>query len=409
MHTPDLEELAPPGTDFLSDPYPVYAALREQGPVHRVRTNDSGEVWLVVGHDEARAALADPRLCNDLRHSAAWDDDGGYAIGLNMLQTDPPQHTRLRKLVAGEFTTRRIEALRPRIQQITDELLDAMLPLSRTDLVESFALPLPLAVICELLGVPAPDRTAFRGWSAEMVHPTSPEAAGAAGLAMTGYFGTLIDAKRRAPGDDLLSALVGTMDDDGDRLSHEEMIGMAFLLLVAGHETTVNLISSGTYLLLRHPGQLAALRADWTLLDGAIEEMLRYEGPTGTSAFRFASEPVEIAGTRIPAGEPVLVVLASASRDPRHFTEPDRFDIRRKATAAGGRGHLAFSHGIHHCLGAPLARLETSVALRSLLERCPDLALDADPADLVRRPSLLRGLSRLPVRYTPAAEPGARG
>lgn len=210
---------------------------------------------------------------------------------------------------------------------------------------------------------------------------------------MTGYLAELIAAKREEPGEDLLSALARAMDEDEDRLSPEEMLGMAFLLLVAGYETAANLLSSGVLALLRHPGQLAALRADWSLLDNAVEEMLRYEGPVETTAFRYAKENLTLGGTPVARGDSVAVVLAAASRDPRRFAEPDRFDIRR---AAGG--HLAFGHGIHRCLGAPLARLEGAVAFRTLLERCPDLALDTDPAALTWRPSLmLRGLHQLPV------------
>ncbi|MFF8956544.1 cytochrome P450 [Streptomyces sp. NPDC014894] len=400
MTMPAFEKVAPPGVDPASDPYAVYAHLREQGPVHCVPTQDAGDVWLIVGHAEARAALTDPRLRNDIRHSSSWQDDGGNAIGLNMLQTDPPDHTRLRRLVAREFTARRIEALRPRVREIADELIDAMLAAGRTDLVEAFAMPLPMAVICELLGVPAADRERFRLWSGEVVFPSSPEAAGAAVQAMTGYLAALIEDKRRTADDDLLAALVRTMDEDGDRLSPEEMLGMAFLLLVAGHETTVNLIANGTCALLRHPEQLAALRADPGLIDDAVEEMLRYDGPSHSTAHRFASEDVEIGGTVIPAGEPVLVLLASANRDAERFTAPDSFDIRRDA-----RGHLGFSHGVHHCLGAPLARLEAGVALRALLERCRGLALDTDPDTLAWRPSLMRGLLRLPVRCAPDGRP----
>ncbi|GAA2404776.1 cytochrome P450 [Streptomyces glaucosporus] len=402
MTTPDLEHLAPHGTDVTADPYPVYALLRERGPVHRVPTTDSRNVWLVLGHDEVRAALTDPRLRNDIRHSSGWTDDGGHAVGRNMLQTDPPHHTRLRALVAREFTHRRVESLRPRIERITGDLLDAVSPLGRTDLVETFAMPLPVAVICELLGVPAADRNAFHGWSTEIVHPADPASGNAAAQAMTAYLTALVDAKRREPGDDLLSALAATAASGEDRLSPEELLGMAFLLLVAGHETTVNLISGAVHALLTHPGQLDALRADPSLIGGAVEETLRHNGPVVTSAHRFTAEPVDIGGTTVPAGESVLAVLASASRDPRRFPEPDRFDIRRDA-----RGHLAFGHGIHHCPGAPLARLEAAVALECLLDRFPDLALDADPADLVWRSGMLRGLRRLPVRYTPR-DPGER-
>ena len=407
MTAPTLQDLAPAGLDITVDPHPVYAALRGKGPVHRILVPGSGEAWLIVARDEARAALTDPRLRNDIRFSSDWTDDGGHAVGLNMLQTDAPQHTRLRALVAREFTPGRIEALRPRIEELAERLLDSLLDTVATagsaDLVSSFALPLPLTVICELLGVPTTDHGDFHGWSAEIVAPTSAEAAAAAVAGMTGYFAALIEEKRANPGDDLLSALVAAAapadaapDPASAPLSSEELLGMAFLLLVAGHETTVNLISGGVLALLTHPGQLAALRADPTLVDGAIEEMLRYDGPVGAAAFRFAAEPVEIGGTLVPAGDSVLVSLAAASRDPRHFPDPDRFDIRRKPA-----GQLGFGHGIHHCLGAPLARTEAATAIRVLLERCPGLTLAADPASLERRTSvLLRGVRSLPVRIS---------
>ncbi|MFH8387373.1 cytochrome P450 [Kitasatospora sp. NPDC018058] len=392
MPAPTLQELSSSGLDVTIDPYPVYAALREKGPVHRVLVPGSGEAWLVVARDEARAALTDPRLSNDIRYSSSWADDGGHALGVNMLQSDAPQHTRLRELVAREFTASRIRALRPRIQEIAGRLLDALSGAGSVDLVASYALPLPMTVICELLGVPAADRGSFHAWSTELVAPSSPEAAGAAVGAMTGHLTALIEERRASPRRDLLSALV-TPPADG--LSAEELLGMAFLLLVAGHETTVNLISGTVLSLLAHPEQLTALRADPGLIDSAIEETLRHDGPVESAAFRFATEPVQIGDTTIPAGDSVLVSLAAASRDPRHFPDPDRFDIHRKPG-----GHLAFGHGIHHCLGAPLARAEAAIALRVLIERRPHLALDADLADLVWRPStMLRGLTSLPVRF----------
>ncbi|MGV9879593.1 cytochrome P450 family protein [Streptomyces sp. NPDC003006] len=364
-----------------------------------MNTTTHGEVWAVLAHEEAGEALADPCLRTSPIGIGEPESDRGV-LNRTMLESHPPEHTRLRRLVAKDFTNHRVRILRPHIQQVADELLDAMAPLGRTDLIESFALPLPAAIICELLGVPVTDRTDFHQWSSDIVTATSVEAGAAAAQAMAQYLATLVDAKHSGQeGEDLLSALARAADDDGDRLSREELLAMAFLLLFAGHETTVNLIANGCYALLRHPDQLAELRADWTLLDGAIEEMLRYESPVKDCALRFAAEPVNIAGTAIPAGERVLIVLAAACRDPRRFTEPDRFDIRRDT-----HGHLALGHGIHHCLGAALARQEAAVALRTLLERCPDIALDADPADLVWRPSIwLRGLARLPVRYSQVA------
>ncbi|MFG3282191.1 cytochrome P450 [Streptomyces sp. NPDC048111] len=392
----DLNERA---GEFNADPYPMYAKLRAAGPAHLVRAPGTGdEVWLVVGHEEARAALADPRLGKDWRPLA----EEGYVelpASANMLEADPPHHTRLRKLVAGEFTPRRIEALRPRVQEITDGLLDAMLaaPGRTADLVDALAFPLPMTVISELIGVPDLDRDAFRVLSNQAVAPPSGDDGAAAVTEIGEYLAGLIEAKRSAsPADDLLSALIRTRDEGGDQLSHAELIGMAFLLLVAGHETTVNLISNGVRALLTHPDQLAALRADFDgLIDGAVEEMLRYEGPVETATYRFAREEVVIGDARIPAGAPVLVSLASAGRDASRHTDPDRFDIRRAP-----QSHLAFGHGIHFCLGAPLARMEGRIAVRTLLERAPDLQLDAGEGALEWLPGLLiRGVRHLPVRW----------
>ncbi|MFB7916470.1 cytochrome P450 [Streptomyces sp. NPDC056061] len=380
--------------EFTANPYPYYARLRARGPVHTIRTDEFERIWLVVGYDEGRAALADPRFSKEWRGRMDWAD-GDDPIFANMLELDAPRHTRLRKLVTREFTARRVEALRPRIQQITDGLLDAMLPAGRADLVDALAFPLPMTVICELIGVPDLDRNTFRRLSNDVLTPSTPTEESTAVAAMGAYLGELIEDKRRSPGDDLMSALVRTRDEEGDALSPDELVGMAFLLLVAGHETTVNLISNGVRALLDHPDQLAALRADLDLIDGAVEEMLRYDGPVETATFRFPREPVEIGGRTVPAGDPVLVCLAGADRDPGRYPEPDRFDICR-----GPQGHLAFGHGMHFCLGAPLARLEGRIAIRALLERCPGLALDESAWLPDWRPGLLmRGVRTLPVRW----------
>ncbi|MFD0028467.1 cytochrome P450 family protein [Streptomyces sp. NPDC055059] len=382
--------------DFTADPYPVYEELRARGPVHRVllpKPADDGEAWLIVGHEEARAALTDPRLVKSPAKLgfSGLDEE---LIGTHLLITDPPHHARLRSLVTRAFTARRVESLRPRIQRITDDLLDAMLPHGRADLVESFAFPLPLTVICELLGVPDIDRADFRRMSNEVVAPSDRDGEYATFVELAAYLRDLIEDKRAsAPADDLLSALIRTTAEDGDRLSPDELCAMAFLLLIAGHETTVNLIASGVRALLTHPDQLAALRADMTLLGGAVEEMLRYEGPVENATYRFTVEDTEVGGTVIPGGSAVLVGLAAADHDPERFPEPDRFDIRRDA-----RGHIAFGHGLHHCLGAPLARLEGQIALRSLLDRAPALALDG-PADDWLPGMLIRGVRSLPVRW----------
>ncbi|MFG2887133.1 cytochrome P450 [Streptomyces sp. NPDC048297] len=384
------------GDAFREDPHPVYTRLRERGPVHRVRLQgaDAGmEVWLIVGYEEARAALADPRLAKDVsRIGVTFLDE--ELIGKHLLATDPPRHTRLRSLVTRAFTMRRIERLRPRIQRITDDLLDEMLPHGRADLIESLAFPLPITVICELLGVPDMDRAAFRKLSTEVVAPADSQTEYDAVVGLADYLTELIEDKRcSAPTDDLLSDLIRTTAEDGDRLSVEELRGMAFLLLIAGHETTVNLIGNGVHALLTHPGQLAALRADMDLLDGAIEEMLRYEGPVEGATYRFAVEPLEIGGTAIEQGAPVIVGLTASDRDAGRYDDPHRFDIRRDT-----RGHLAFGHGIHFCLGAPLARLEGRTAVGTLLERAPALALDGAPGEWL--PGLLmRGMRSLPVRW----------
>ncbi|WP_371578672.1 cytochrome P450 [Streptomyces sp. NBC_01314] len=390
MRAPTLNELAPDGHDFAADPHPVYAALRAKGPVHRVHLPQTGDCWLVVSRDAARAALTDPRLSNDIRHSA-WDTDGGNAIGVNMLQSDPPQHTRLRQSVATHFTPARTAALRPRIEDLATALL-AELPAGGTaDLVSRYALPLPVAVICEILGVPDTDRDVFHDWSTELVMPTSPEAAAAAAAALTDYLTHLIARKRAMPDDTLLSELAAT---DAESLSPEELLGMAFLILVAGHETTVNLISATVHSLLTRPDQLTALRADLTLTGAAVEESLRYNSPVHGSVLRFAAEPLVLADTPVSPGDAVQVSLAAASRDPAHFPDPDRFDLTRRP-----HGHLAFGHGLHHCLGAPLARTEATIALRLLIQHHPHLTLATTPDHLTWRTStLLRGLPELPVR-----------
>ncbi|CAM5245997.1 MULTISPECIES: cytochrome P450 family protein [Streptomyces] len=389
-------DLTESGDALRRDPHPVYARLRERGPVHRVRLATPGgawETWLVVGYEEARAALADQRLAKDIAKTGFVPLDE-QLIGKYLLVADPPQHTRLRGLVARAFTMRRVELLRPRIRQITDELLDDMLPRGHADLVDSLAYPLPITVICELLGVPEMDRAEFRKISTEVVAPTGTDSGRAATVRLAEYLTELIEDKRCAgPTGDLLGDLVRTTAEDGDRLSMDELRGMAYLLLIAGHETTVNLIGNAVLALLTHPDQLAALRADPTLLDAAVEETLRWEGPVETATYRYAAEPLEIAGTGIGRGDDVLIGLTAAQRDGARFADPDRFDIRRDT-----RGHLAFGHGIHYCLGAPLARLEAGIALGALLDRAPGLTLDGEPGEWLPG-MLMRGVRSLPVRW----------
>ncbi|WP_052851152.1 cytochrome P450 family protein [Streptomyces avicenniae] len=395
MTTEAVIDLGLLGERFLRDPYPFYATLRERGPVHRVRTAEGNEAWLVVGYDETRAVLADPRLSKVFPSREPGDPPLELSPAPHMLLFDPPDHTRLRRLVVREFTPRRVAAMAPRVQEITDTLLDAMLaaPDRRADLVDSLAFPLPITVICELLGVPFLDRETFRDWTARLFSVRPIEEKRATRDAMTAYIDTLLAAKRARPGDDLMSALLHTADEDGDRLSAAELVGMAWLLLVAGHETTVNLVSNGVLALLRHPEQADALRADPSLVEGAVEEMLRYDAPVPVATMRFATVPFELAGTRVETGDAVLATIADADRDPARYPEGDRFDVRRETG-----GHLAFGHGIHYCLGAPLARLEARAAVRTLLARAPGLTLDGEPGGW-RTGTLFHGPSTLPVRW----------
>ncbi len=399
--TPSAERL---GADYFQDPHAYFARMRAEGPVTQVTLPHGGDrVWLVTRYADVRAALADPRLYKDWAGKLTapdWVPDAvtGY-LSAHLLNADPPGHTRLRKLVSRAFTARRVAALRPRVEAITGDLIDAMAARfaageESVDLIEALAFPLPVTVICELLGVPVSDRAKFRAWTRAFIDSEgSPGSFRAAGTAMFYYFTELVAAKRAQPADDMISALVEAQDAD-DSLTERELIAMLFLLLVAGHETTTNLIASGVLALLTHPDQLARLRADSALLPGAVEELLRFVNPLTHATDRFTLEPVEIGGVLIPAREWVLCVTSSANLDPGRFPDAERLDVARDAG-----GHLAFGHGIHYCLGAPLARLEGEVAFGALLSRFPSLSLAADPSALRWRPSsLIHGLETLPVR-----------
>ena len=392
------------GPEFYQDPHALYEQLREEGPVRRVVMPDGRPGWLVTDYDDARALLADPRLSKEaagLVQLLPPGLEGPFISPLlaNMLFADPPDHTRLRRLVSRAFTSRAIERLRPRIERAADELLAGLPRDGRADLVGHYALPLPVIVICELLGVPAADRAAFRQWTLGFVTDIAPAEMARINEEMTAYLRALIAAKTQSPGEDLLSELA-QVTDEGGGLSPQEILSMAFLLLTAGFETTVNLIANGLLALLRHPEQLALLRSDGSLLPGAVEEFLRYDGPVHTATLRFTVEPVAVGKTEIPAGQLVFISLLAANRDAARFSRPDQLDITRES----GR-HLTFGHGIHHCIGAPLARLEGEIAIGRLLARCPGLRLDADPASLRWHDGvLMHGLHSLPVRITPGAQ-----
>jgi cytochrome P450 len=391
---------------FAADPFSFYERLRGEGPVRRVATARGVEAWLVACYDEGLAILSDSRFSSDFRDAAdvrlldRLPTTERESFLRSMIRVGPPDHTRLRRLVSSAFTARRVAGLRPRVQEITDRLLDAVAPAGRADLIADFALPLPLNVIGELLGVPADDRDRVQEWTdimlAEQPDDTGRERTDGAWRQMWCYLEELLTAKRAEPGDDLLSALITARDEEGG-LAGDELVPMAFLLLVAGYVTTVNLIGNGITALLTHSDQLELLRADPGLMPGAVEEFLRYDGPVNPGVVRFPTEDVEVGGELIPRGATVLVATAVADRDPARFAEPDRLDVTRTENP-----HLAFGHGIHYCLGASLARLEGEIAIGTALRRLPGLALAVPYEDLYWRPGGLRGPEGLPVVFCPA-------
>ncbi|HVP28028.1 MAG TPA: cytochrome P450 [Myxococcota bacterium] len=401
------------GPAFLEDPYPLYATLRRNSPVLKlpVPADVGAGIFLLTRHADVQHVLKESRFSADRRRSDAVARnlerlprellDGGSLLR-SLLTMDPPDHTRVRGLVNKAFTPRRVAGLRARIEAIADELLASAVAGGRLDVIRDLAQPLPAIVIAELLGVPAEDHPKFRAWAAEMVSMASNVAAEGPDTTrflrgfepLSAYLRDVIAERRRAPREDLLSALV-LAQEDRDALSDAELLSTSILLLIAGHETTTNLIGNGTLALLRHPDALAALRAEPVLLRSAIEEMLRYDSPV-QGTVRVATEDVEIGGTPVGKGALLVCGIGAANRDPAAFPEPDRFDVRRDDNR-----HLSFGFGTHFCVGAPLARLEAEVAFLALLERFPELALDAETVQ--HRPNpILRGLLSLPVR-------GARG
>jgi cytochrome P450 len=412
--------------DFKERAFQAYAAMREKGPVASVTLPTGEPIWFVTRYAEAVAFLKDDeRFANDpssalteeeyaqlfqqatehlsveQQQMAAQTDE---ILRRNLLAVDPPDHSRLRRLVAIPFTPKYIEGLRPRVQAIADTLLDAVE--ARTDetgrremeLISDFAYPLPLTVISEMLGIPLADRDAFREWSQAAVSFTPADRANPAVTAklieFIAYLRRLVAEKRSNPGDDLLSGLV-LAEAEGDKLSENELLSMIFLLIVAGHETTVNLIGNGMLALFEHPEQRARLQEDPNLLKAAIEEMLRYYGPVEMSLTRWVRQDTEFGGQRLRRGEQILALLASANHDGEQFPNPDVFDISREPNR-----HAAFGTGIHSCLGATLARLEGQVAFATLLSRMPDLALAIPRAEVRwRDATFLRGLTQLPVTF----------
>lgn len=393
---------------FKANPYLFYARLRNEAPVWRTTLPDKRTAWLVTRYDDVARVLKDDMFAKDKlnamdpeqRAKTPWVPGFLKPLERNMLDLDDPDHARLRALVSKAFTPRLVEQLRGRIEALCEELLDAMERKAKrkggAELVADFALPLPATVIAELLGVPSEDHAKFHRWSNRLVSISSGRdmlQALPAALAFTRYLRKLIDQRCSDPKNDLITALVQT-EQAGDKLSEDELLAMAFLLLVAGHETTVNLIASGTLALLEHPEQAEALRNHLSLAKPAVEELLRYTSPVEVATERYPREDVQIAGTTIPRGELVLGVLGSANRDERHFPNPDTLDLARDPNK-----HLAFGRGgVHHCLGAPLARMEGQITIRALLRRFPRAHLAVAHETLRwRRGLFLRGLERLPI------------
>ena len=395
------------GSYDLDAPFDLFAELRALGAVHAVTLVDGHDAWLVVRHAEARAALNDPRLSKDMQAALALGGEvvaeglPGPAFARHMLVVDPPDHSRLRRLVAAAFSTRRIESMRPHVQAIVDDLLDRVAahgPDGPVDLVATFAFPLPFTVICELLGVPESERVALGRGLMALLGPTStPDEYAVAkegSDTVVALLTALVETKHEHPGDDLVSALIGARDGD-QHLTQQELLSTIFQLIVAGHDTTASLIENSVVALLRHPDQLETLRAQPDKISVAVEELLRYDAPVPHSTFRYATEPITLAGVTIPAGAQVIINLASANRDEARYACPESLDIDRIDSR-----HLAFGHGIHFCLGAPLARMEAHLALHSLLLRFPQLRL-AVPVEQLHWGHgdglVLRGLTELPV------------
>jgi len=385
--------------EFVADPYPTYHRLRTEDPVHHSPLG----FWVLTRYEDVVGSLRDPRLAKEAIATFVAERLGitPVGIGLSMLDRDPPDHTRLRGLVSKAFTPRVVEVLRPHIQQIVDGLLDRVEGRGEMDLIEDFAYPLPVVVICEMLGVPVEDRDRFKTWGLDIARGLDavllgPESevvkrSSASRMALADYFRELIARRRAEPRADMLTDLIAA-EEAGDKLTENELLATCILLLVAGHETTVNLIGNGSLALLRHPDQLQRLRDNPGLIGTAVEELLRFDGPVQRTA-RIPSADIAIGGKVIPKGDMVMPFIGAADRDPAQFPEPDRLDIGRTDNR-----HIAFGWGIHFCLGAPLARVEGQIAINTLVRRLPKLAL-ATEAPAFRQSLTLRGLSALPVTF----------
>jgi cytochrome P450 PksS len=389
------------GPQFRSNPYPFYSRLRRDHPVLEVVTSDGHTAWLITRYKDALSALKDKRLSKDkvyLNEKPQWTPAFFRPLERNMLDVDDPDHARLRTLVHKAFTPALIETLRASIKAITEELIESAKPRGRMDLIAEFALPLPVAVISQMLGIPNKERHKFHRWSNAIVTSQSSKIGALTAIpsviAFLRYIRRLVRLRQERPESDLTTALIQA-EEAGDRMSGDEMLSMIFLLLIAGHETTVNLIGNGVLALLMHPEQMEKLRANSSLITSAVEEMLRFDSPVEMATERYTTEKIEISGVSIPAGARVYVVFASANRDEQQFEYADQFDITRL-----NNRHLSFGMGAHYCLGAPLARLEGQIAITALLKHMPKLRLATPYNDIQWKPGLvLRGVKALSVHF----------
>jgi cytochrome P450 len=394
----DTQQIDLSSPDFVADPYPAFRTLQAAGPRWLPFASMTGSSWVFSRYDDVVAILKELRTGKDFARLVP--EEQLWALDRSMLFRDPPDHTRLRSLASQAFTPAAVRDLEPRIAQIAGDLLAQMRPAGSTDprqadFMTAFALPLPLIVIAELLGVPIADRERFHAWSNAVVSEASsaeePLTWQDATTALTSYFADLIQQRRRHPQADLISGLIQA-GDAGDRLSEQELIGTCILLLIAGHETTVNLLGNGLLTLLRHPDQLALLRSHPELMPSAVEEMLRFESPVQRATFRIATDDFAISGATLHRGQEINAFLGAANRDPQQFPEPDCFDIRRQPNR-----HIAFGLGIHFCLGAPLARAEARIGFEQLLQALPNLRLAGEPR--WNQNTFIRGLRTLPIGY----------
>ena len=402
MAVPEVDVTSPA---FKAGAYAYYTMLRARAPVHRVRLPAGQDAWLVSRYDDVASLLKEARLAKDRRNAPGSRPFSrlpgmlGFlrALERNMLDLDAPDHTRLRGLVHLAFTPRLVDRMRSRVERLADGLLDQAVGRGSMDLIADYALPIPLTVISEMLGIPSRDQLRFHRWSTAIVAATAatnPVRLLPAIWRFVRYLRKIIAAKRAEPQDDLISALVQA-EEAGERLREDELVAMVFLLVIAGHETTVNLIGNGALALLQFPEQLARLRADPQLDGSAVEELLRFHSPIEVSTERYAREAIQIAGVAIPEGALVYGLISSANRDDSQFDAPERLDLGRTKNR-----HLAFGQGIHYCLGAPLARLEGRIALRRLIERLPGLRLAVPESALLWRKGLnLRALETLPLTW----------